>query len=350
MSRYSQQANKSSLIARGKTAAIDFARSGDSSRSNPTSTTKGQRHPAPTPAQMIPVGEQSGSASESGSAGDADGDQDDGGEADGENEDAGEPNVNAPSDRNSVSKENQAGLDPRCKNTQPTYDETLTEAGEAESDEEDYNGVDLISESEDEGPAMESIEERAIIDSEEDHADPSQPLSPPNSPFSLTSVDLDTLVYGKNPFLTDEPFFEAQMGRLDPEECANDTQYHGSASSFRFASPLTEPPQRRVRFADPLMLPSEDETSLFPDFNDPGALETMYGGPSSGFRRVRARLTNDDLHSWDDNAPICHPEADGTAAKQSNMSSHETDEPSNVDDEAGSEASLSGYESGSLPT
>ncbi|KAI4168464.1 MAG: hypothetical protein LQ348_007483 [Seirophora lacunosa] len=129
-------------------------------------------------------------------------------------------------------------------------------------DDDDYNGVDLISESGDEGPAVEHIEEKAIIASEEDDIGFSLPLSPPNSPsFSISSADFANPDLELSPWLAEDPFFAEQINLLQPYSFATDTDYYGHDHGLNSVNALEDEPRRRVRFAEPLMRPSKTEAT-----------------------------------------------------------------------------------------
>ena len=135
------------------------------------------------------------------------------------------------------------------------------------SDDEAYNGVDLISESEDEGPAVEQLEEKLIIDSEEEMLTTlAMPLSDSSEDWGF---DLDGGL-----FLSDVAYFDEQYGRTDPVTLANEIEIFNQTSVFDsfIDSPPTSPERRRVRFADspstsrnisnPLLSDSEEDVEV----------------------------------------------------------------------------------------
>lgn len=192
-------------MTRGKTSALDFAASGG------TPTSKGHHQRASPPMQINTNEEQCGSASEDNTADKADGNQADGAEADDEDGSAGEPDVLAPSDSNFAFDKGQTGLHQGSKSLKEPRNIDCAGEEDSISDEDDYNGVDLISESGDEEPTVEHIEEKAIIDSEENNSAHPRLMSQPNSPsdaFFFNAADLENLDFDMDPFLTDEPFFE----------------------------------------------------------------------------------------------------------------------------------------------
>ncbi|KAI4252472.1 MAG: hypothetical protein L6R42_007950, partial [Xanthoria sp. 1 TBL-2021] len=216
------------------------------------------------------------------------------------------------------------------------------------SDEDDYTGVDLISESGDEEPIIDSLEEKAAIDSEGDDADGAHPRSPPNSPYDAFSFTLGQIDFDLDPFLTDDIFFKEQINILDHHEGAIDTDFFASPNNFRFASPLAETPRRRVRFADPLMLPSEASKLLSTDLN-------------SG-RTPPAQLGDDTSKQNNEHADTEHKSCDGhvgtgdgamrSTARVGDINTFDVFEPMNSDDDQedndedtdSSVGSSSGYE------
>ena len=117
------------------------------------------------------------------------------------------------------------------------------------SDDDDYNGVDLISDSDEEEPNLEKLEERMIIDSEEENnEDPSSTVSPFHAQDTPPD-DWQGFNFHDGLFTSDIPFFEDQIGRTEPHSSAvvpdsEDATMQGRPS-------LSSPPTvRRVRFAD----------------------------------------------------------------------------------------------------
>ncbi|KAL8997375.1 MAG: hypothetical protein Q9169_003357 [Polycauliona sp. 2 TL-2023] len=145
------------------------------------------------------------------------------------------------------------------------------------SDDDGYSGVDLISESGDEEPIANSLKEKAAIDPEDDDFNGAHPRSPPHNPS--TSAEIARVDFDLDPFLTDDIFFKDQINLLDHHEGVidTDTDDFASANQFRPASPLAETPRRRVRFADPLMLPSEASRVLLTNL-DVGQISSTQGG------------------------------------------------------------------------
>ena len=166
------------------------------------------------------------------------------------------------------------------------------------SDDDDYNGVDLISDSEEEEPQVEQIEEQQIIDSEEENCP---------SPGSLAGVDeWNSIEFDGSLFPTDVPFFDDQMIHASAALMATDIDFTLMA---RHGSSPSPPPARRVRFVDDVRRGSTDSSStatgdgpemfqdpfmsqdaLDPSFrsmiendNDGFPLEDVIGGRRSGF-------------------------------------------------------------------
>lgn len=135
------------------------------------------------------------------------------------------------------------------KNSTSVKDGDHSQVDEDSFDDEDYNGVDLISDSEDGGSSAEQLEERLIIDSEEE------------IPFGFSSDDDGGYDLDGGLFLSDVPYFDEQYGRNDPAVLANEIEIFNSASFFEDNTPPlpTRTGKRRVRFADPVT-PSRKST------------------------------------------------------------------------------------------
>lgn len=141
-----------------------------------------------------------------------------------------------------------------------------------QSDDDDYNEIDLISDSDEAEPDMEKFEERVIIDSEDDEkSNVGFPIIPSGPPIisgdEWQGFDLDGSV-----FLSDVPYFEEQIGRTDPDTLATEVAlYNTTSTNYRpSSSPL---PSRRVRFVDDNHHPSSStnlgtldfDQDIFPD-------------------------------------------------------------------------------------
>ena len=125
-----------------------------------------------------------------------------------------------------------------------------------DSDDEIYNRVDLISDSEDDEPNLEQLEERNIIESEEaDDVDFTPASLEPSDGWEGFELD-------KGLFLEDVPFFDEQYGRMESNTLDSELALFQSTSvidQVPSPSPLPRPPSpRRVRFEEPLMPFSSD--------------------------------------------------------------------------------------------
>lgn len=295
---------------------------------------------------------------------DADGSQRDGAEADDEEGNDGDPDVQAPSDLNFDMGKGQAGHHQDQKSRPETEDEEGRQQAKSSSvssntvaptspvkdginsDEDDYNDVDLISESGDEEPALEQLEEKAIIDSEEDNIGHPRPLSPPNSPaFPLYSVGFGNIDHELSPWLAEDPFFAEQINLLDPDGFACDTEYHGHDDSLDLVTGREDAPRRRVRFADPLMLPSETEQTE--SLKSDGAT-----GPSTQFSVIKS--LSDESRSTENNRNSIDGGAGSDVATLRPRTAQNDETPfegfgsADNGDAESSVGSSSGYESGSL--
>ena len=361
-----QQVERLTHMTGGRVSAIDFAATGDYLKHyrRVSSQDHQQRADMPVSNEINSATVQDSPSSGVDAAEGTGKNQSDSAEPDDKSASVEDPDVLAPSDMLCNPKEGQTGL-PTTSSHKPESENNesfqasckgaklLSLAEQAIiSDEDDYNGVDLISESDAEETVVESFEGKAIIDSEEDNLDGAHPSSPPNSPhdaFSFDSADLGLVDFDIDPFLTDDIFFKEQINFLDHHECTNDANYLGPGNSFRSASPLTETPRRRVHFADPLMIPSEASKPLSTDLNNAGIFSAQFGGSASNKNSEHAgnRHESCDGHTETGNDAV------RSAVRISDRHTFETLEPMNGDNDQGdndddtesSVGSSSGYES-----
>jgi len=119
------------------------------------------------------------------------------------------------------------------------------------SDDDDYNGVDLISDSDEGEPDLEKLEERMIIDSEEENEKIIFPLPSPFYAPGTSSDDWQGFQLDDGLFTSDVPFFDDQIGHIESEHFAT-VPNSDSTTVPRQRSSSSPPPARRVRFADDL--------------------------------------------------------------------------------------------------
>ena len=123
-----------------------------------------------------------------------------------------------------------------------------------DSDDDVYNRVDLISDSEEDEPNVEQVEERNIIESEE-----ADDLN--TAPAKSEALDgWEGFELDDGLFLEDVPFFDEQYGRTDSNILDSELELFQSASIFD-QFPLPSPPSpspRRVRFKEPIPQLSND--------------------------------------------------------------------------------------------
>ncbi|KAL8716314.1 MAG: hypothetical protein Q9220_000219 [cf. Caloplaca sp. 1 TL-2023] len=306
-----QQTPKSSPTIHGKTPAIEFAPTNHQTGHGIShNEARNERIPS------NPSSDRGDCSIDTTSAGCADQDGPDNEEADDQSGNAKDPAVCAPSDKLHVD-EDQTGLmshsskiseikgkGPIDSNFSPetsqlssaSHDAAVTEAASREeampNDEgdDDYNGVDLISESGDEKPSVEDNEEKVIIRAEGLLWDMSRPDSPTDA-VSVASADWEEGVPSMGHLFSDDVFFEEQIGLFDPDACARDTEQYELATKWRSPTPTpaNETPRRRVRFAltPPVETAAGSSAPFFPDLNNPGASASHGGdqappGPGTG--------------------------------------------------------------------
>ncbi|KAL9012467.1 MAG: hypothetical protein Q9173_002774 [Seirophora scorigena] len=322
MSSKVHQPSSPALLMVRKTSAIDFAASGNQKKHKLNQRRSNQTMPVQPDAG---VGSDS-STSDSPTGDDAKGTSSENAEADNQEGNDGDPDVQAPSDTQLDPGKGQAGHTHDSRKLAPGNKEESDPKGASSSrpssslhvppktiaatelpkydinsdDDDDYNGVDLISESGDEGPAIEHVEEKAIIESEEDNTGLSLPLSPPNSPsFSISSADFANPDPELSPWLAEDPFFAEQINLLHPYSFANDTDYYEHDHGLNSVDALEDEPRRRVRFAEPLMRPSKTEATASLQSDDATAPLLQSSSTKSTEDDLRsAGLTKDTIGSY----------------------------------------------------
>ena len=222
-----------------------------------------------------------GAASDTSSIGDAEESDSDGAEGDQDDEDEADANVMASSDiaissdgdqtghsnghkagaieNRPRSSGNVGGSKQRVRGRESSKATTQRMSGNEESDDEDdYSGVDLISDSDEQEPIVEQLEEKVIIESEEedDNKFRTSPTLPSTSSDDWNGFDLEGDL-----FLSDVPYFDAQIGRTDPSILAEEVEIYNSMRFPHDDFPQGDfddeldleppfPPPRRVRFAE----------------------------------------------------------------------------------------------------
>lgn len=203
---------------------------------------------------------------------DADGDVSnaDAAEPDEESDEDGEGDVFAPSgraieeygDQTGRINEDDSDREPTLegdKSHGPTPLKSKTEIAKArvalrDSDDDFYNRVDLISDSDEDEPNVEQLEEANIIESEE-----ADDLN--TAPAYLEASDQwERFELEHGLFLEDVPFFDERYGHTDSNIFDSEMELFQSASIFDgFPSPPPlSPSPRRVRFKEPISRPSND--------------------------------------------------------------------------------------------
>lgn len=196
------------------------------------------------------------------------------------------------------------------------------------SSDEDYAGVDLISDSEEDEPEVEVAEEQAIIESAEDEdADEDDSVSTPRPSGEDDQSNWDGFSMDASQEVLDDDlhFFEDHMSRMHDPDHDIDAALWASKNA---TSGSPEP--RRVRFnlSDSSSTASDNDDVLYPDlFMDQDSL-----APS--FRR-KIENDDDDQNQSSDDGSCWDFDGERPVARDS-------DEESNASDSTGS----SGYESG----
>jgi hypothetical protein len=204
------------------------------------------------------------------------------------------------------------------------------------TDDDDYNGVDLISDSDEEEPKLEQLEERLIIDSEEENFDDFLAHASLFKSPTSSSDDWDGFPMDGN-LLADVKAFDEEIVRT---QSLHITETFDSTPLARRQSFSTPTPGRRVRFADDLpdlagsmfATSSTTNSDFFPD------LFMQQDSLDPDFRRMIENDLDEDGHSATDL---------GSPFQANFKHSHSQLQKSGVDDDETSDGgSSSGYESG----
>ena len=171
-----------------------------------------------------------------------------------------------------------------------------------ESDDEDYNAVDLISDSDEEEPTVEKIEERMIIDSEEENNIDFVPRTIKPRSSSISSDEWQGFDLEGGLFFSDMPFFDEQMGRMSHNDAASEGGLYDGGSILELDHSPSPPPARRVRFVDDVVTAydstsssnSDADNEVFPDlFMHQDSLDP-------GFRKMIENDNDGDANSTSD--------------------------------------------------
>ena len=226
----------------------------------------------PTPKTSSPKRGEGHTSRSTSSDDDADADVSDAdaAEPDDESDEDGESDAFAPSDRTIEVHGDQAGHvngyvshhesnSDRKSSNGPPASQDKSEIVKAsvtvgDSDDDVYNRVDLISDSEEDEPEVEHVEERNIIESEEADGLGTAPA------IFEASDGWEGFELDRGLSLEDIPFFDEQYGRTDSNILDSSLELFQSASILDEV-PLPSPPlpsPRRVRFKEPLSQLSND--------------------------------------------------------------------------------------------
>lgn len=273
MSRNSFCSTKAAPHAGGKLSAFDV---GHSHIRGSKGSSPGRQDQLHTQKNSIQVGAQEaaeGGGSGDGAAGVEDSDAGDGdGNCDEEDEsnNAEDTDATAPSDCTINADGHQTGPTIHKKASRaPTKLSVHNHQADPQHENSDdgvYEGLDLISDSEDDGSDMDSVEERAIIRSEEDDepqptdqylAEGGRPTTETSSSDSSDDI-WDGFDISQEHFGEPSDFFGELFSRTDtcnsPDGSDGD-DFGGYPSEFAITtddpSPSPKPTQRRVRFAEP---------------------------------------------------------------------------------------------------
>ena len=214
------------------------------------------------------------------------------------------------------------------------------------SNDEDYNAVDLISDSEQEDPLLEKLEERIIIDSEEENETNLSSKTTTAAPAGASSNSLQEFDFDSSYDFSDLPFFDEQIRRSDPIKLTNEVDFFNPIGMPFSNDRLPSPPptrQRRVRFDDHVKyshgdmdIGSSDDDQR--DFTD---LFLAQDDLDPSFRALIEKEHNSEVGQSiaDSNFSFCD------FVSNDELSQHEIKD---YDGPSSSSGSSSGYESGCL--
>lgn len=200
------------------------------------------------------------------------------------------------------------------------------------SSDDDYAGVDLISDDEESEPDVEGLEEQAIIDSEADDDEEDDLQSTPRAQFDDDTLNWQGYELSSAP-PPGETFFDEHMARMDAPDHGTETAPGNATTSS--ISEETGTPGRRVHFD---LSDSDDggdtdpDDDFFPDiFLDQNHLDP-------GFRRTIENDEDEDRADSDDDWEFNGSDSERTPQQKTQTRNHED---SDDDESTGS----SGYES-----
>ncbi len=274
MSRKSNRNNHAPIGAALNPLEIDHASGHKRSRRNQPRLDQSSRTYTEGPTSNNPSSKHEGGHTSHSTPSDDDADGDvsnvDAAEPDDESDEDGEGDAFAPSGRSIQEHGDQAGrinehasnhdlaFEGNRRHGLPTFKGKgkMTEASDTlrDSDDDVYNRVDLISDSEEDEPNVEQLEEKNIIESEEANDCNIAPA------YRERSDGWEDFELEDGLFLEDVPYFDEQYDRTDSNILESEMELFQSASIFDgFPSPAPPSPSpRRVRFKEPVAQLSND--------------------------------------------------------------------------------------------
>ena len=311
MSRKTSQMAKMPAHGAAKLSPFDVGHK--PSRVGKTEGHSQQRRSTPKNLVQVQVADLGGSGASVESASsddeaDGEGSGSDGAEADDDDDDdEPDPNVEAPSGRAMIPDGRQAGhfggLSQSLEHDvgRNTADRAEQNVGEDSSNDEAYGGVDLISDSERDGSDMDCVEERAIIDSEDEDAGKAPSIIPKGknvgrgrSPSESSEDSWEGFDFGDSQLTDHQDFFDEQFDRTDLDGFLDDdNDILGNVDMFPDTSLLfpSSPPRRRVRFAEPLL--DDDLVSPHVSGKMPGFESDVPSTPTSGLGQGETKAPPD---------------------------------------------------------
>ncbi|KAI9844019.1 MAG: hypothetical protein M1837_005954 [Sclerophora amabilis] len=218
------------------------------------------------------------------------------------------------------------------------------------SDEDDYQAVDQISESEEDEPDVEKVEEKFIIDSEEDYDENGASTlrvtsSKPSSHASSSAAgDWEGFDLDQNLSHSDMSYFDDHFANTNPF-LASEIEVFNAVNAFDRDGSEQRPESKRVRFDDSLF--QQDASSTTTSSEDDGNLLDPFV-PHNRLDPNFRRLIEDDHHcavAHDQTSPWALPcgdafgenleleDSSAFSTLESSSSGYETDEGETTDED-----------------
>ncbi|CAD0031224.1 unnamed protein product [Aureobasidium pullulans] len=194
--------------------------------------------------------------------------------------------------------------------------------------DDDYDGVDMISNSDDEEKSMRKAEEKLMADDDEDDEESNAALARRLSLSSQNSnqAELAYLEFNDEYILPDDPFSQSF---LDADQIMSAPDFFREGSPLtRTESEQTVPNQRRVRFEERAEMSDETDSDADSDFFPDLFIQQDHLDPR--FRRLIEKDDDHELYQDDSNEEPMPPPPKRASTAPTSPSSVATPRPSNA--------------------